>query len=155
MSARLYAITAFLAVLAIFYAPDPIANHPQPPKHARPEKTESTMHNGIQIAEIQDRIVQYISRHTSFQLVLTCRAFYDPAIEISWASVARYAPLVKCMPAEGERRRTKFQQSKRRGIVDEHGSQHKVSTSVDSSESLIAWILSRTLSAYALLLITS
>lgn len=58
------------------------------------------MHQCLQISEIQDCIIRYIPRQTIFQLVLTCRAFYDPAMDIIWAAVVGYAPLIKCMPAD-------------------------------------------------------
>lgn len=62
------------------------------------------MHPCLQIAEIQEFIVDHLTHSVTAQclpLASTCKAFYTPAMNRLWRRMSYgLVPLVKCMPDE-------------------------------------------------------
>lgn len=58
------------------------------------------MHYCLQIAEIQERILSFLAPSVCTVLARTCRAFYEPAMDVVWADVDCFHRLIKCMPSD-------------------------------------------------------
>ena len=58
------------------------------------------MHRCLRIPEIQMQIFRYLSIETCNMLARTCTAFYEEAMNIVWADVTTFIPLMKCMRPE-------------------------------------------------------
>lgn len=63
-------------------------------------RTNTSTHRCLHIAEIQGMIFGLLDRHECTQLARTCRSFYDQAMNVVWAQMGSLIPFVKCMPSE-------------------------------------------------------
>ncbi|GJE91825.1 F-box protein [Phanerochaete sordida] len=57
------------------------------------------MHSVVQIDEIFLNILSWVAPAALLDLGLTCRAFYEPAMDARWVRLDNFVPLLKCLPS--------------------------------------------------------
>ena len=58
------------------------------------------MRKCLEIDEILQIIISYATQAGRVNLALTCRAFYDPAMDAVWHTLIGLQDLVHCLPAQ-------------------------------------------------------
>lgn len=67
------------------------------------------MHPCLQIDEVVRNVVSQLGGHTSgapqdlLALALTCKAFYEPAMDELWGTAANLRDLIGCLPEDARR----------------------------------------------------
>ena len=71
------------------------------------QKAEACMHRCLQIDEILDRVVSYYKNKAMLvNIALTCRLFYDPAMNHCWHYLDHVSALIQLLPDDAIQRRT-------------------------------------------------
>ncbi|GJF00504.1 hypothetical protein PsYK624_167930 [Phanerochaete sordida] len=59
------------------------------------------MHSCLHIEEILQKIAENVEDKKSLaHMALTCRAFYEPALNFCWETLHEFTPLLRCLPAD-------------------------------------------------------
>ena len=63
-------------------------------------------HKALLVSEIAERIARYTlssadgPHHTCTALALTCKALFDPVMDVAWQKITDFNKLLRCFPAD-------------------------------------------------------